>query len=94
MISISPSILYSIRHEVHDIPKDLQNGVFLDKVYPGSPASDAGLQVNDIIVKINGTPITSSNQVIDMVQKGKPLNIEVVRGPQLLKITVTPEVLI
>ena len=94
MMSISPPLLDYIRCKVCNIPMDVQNGVFLEKVYPGSPASDAGLQTNDIIVKINGIPITSSNEVDDMVQKGKPFRVEVVRGKRKLEITVTPEPLI
>ena len=91
---ISQPILDSIRHKVHDIPMDVQKGVFLNKVYPDSPASDAGLQTNDIIVKINGKPITSSNEVDDMVKKGEPFTVEVVRGREKLTITITPEALI
>ena len=80
---------------LHDIPMDvLQNGVLLLRVWSGSPASNAGLQVDDIIVKINGTPITSPSQLYDVVQKGKPFSVEVMRGQQKLKITVTPEPLI
>ena len=94
MMSINPSTLGSIRHRVPNIPMDIQNGVFLVRVWSGSPASDAGLLMNDIIVKIDGTPIISSRQVYDMVQKGKPLSIEVVRGQQKLRINITPEPII
>ena len=91
MMSLNPRILDSIRHRVYNIPMDVQEGVFLARVWPGSPASNAGLQTNDIIVRIDRTPITSSSQVYDMVQKGKPLSVEVVRGQQKFKIMVTPE---
>ena len=94
MMSLNPQILDVVRHRVYDIPMDVQEGVFLARVWPGSPASNAGLQTNDIIVRIDKTPITSSSQVYDMVQKGKPLSIEVVRGWQKLKIVITPEPII
>ena len=94
MMSISPPLLDSIWCKVHDIPMAVQSGVLLDEVHPNSPASDAGLQANDIIVKINGKQITSSNEVDDMVQKGTPFTVEVVRGRKKLKIVITPEALI
>ena len=93
VLSISPAIAI-LDPLLHDIPTDALNGVLLLRVWPGSPASDAGLQVDDIIVKIDKTPITSSSQVYDMVQKGKPLSIEVVRGQQKLRINITPEPII
>ena len=74
----------------YGVPMDLE-GVILMKVWPNSPASDAGLQVYDIIVKIDGTPITSASQVYDMVKNGKPLSIEVIRGQEKHEITVTPK---
>lgn len=92
MISLDPQILFSL-HIMHDVPMDVE-GVLLARVWPHSPASDAGLQTNDIIVKIDKIPITSSRQVYDLVQKGKPLCIEVVRGQEKLEITVTPGLII
>ena len=88
--SLNPQILDSIRH-LHDIPADIQNGVFIVSVWPGSLASEAGLQINDIIVKVDKMPITSTDQIYDMIQKGKPLSIEAIRGQQKLKIIVIPE---
>ena len=93
VLSISPAIVM-LDPLLHNIPTNALNGVLLLRVWPGSPASDAGLQVDDIIVKIDKTPITSSSQVYDMVQKGKPLSIEVVRGQQKLRINITPEPII
>ena len=94
MISINPSLLDSIRHRVHNIPMDVQNGVFLARVWPDSPADDAGLQMNDIIIKIDRTPITSARQVNHMVQKDKPLSVEVIRDEEKLRIDITPEPII
>ena len=94
IMSLSPQVLDFIWHSLLDLPADIQKGVFIITVWPGSPASEAGLQMNDIIVKVDKTPITSTGQIYDMVQKGKPLSIEVIRGQQKLKIIVTPEPII
>ena len=88
MMSLTSQLLDSL-HIMYGVPVDLE-GVLLVRVWPHSPASDAGLQTNDIIVRIDKKPITSSSQVYDMVQKGKPLSIEVVRGQETHEVTVTP----
>ena len=92
--SLNPQILDSIRHSLHDLPADIQKGVLIVDVWPGSAASEAGLQMNDIIVKVDKTPITSTGQIYDMIQKGKPLSIKVIRGQLKLKMIVTPELII
>ena len=94
MISLNPRILDSLRQKLHGVPVDVQTGVYLARVWRGSPAHQAGLQVNDIIVKIDNTPITSTRQVYDIVQKGKPLKIEVIRGGRTITIPVKPEPII
>jgi len=94
MISLNPRILDSLRQKLHGVPADVQTGVYLARVWYGNPAHRAGLQVNDIMVKIDGTPVTSTRQVYDIVQKGKPLKIEVIRGGQTITIPVKPEPII
>ncbi len=41
-------------------------------VIPGSPADKAGLVENDIILELNGTKITSENNLSKLIQKYKP----------------------
>jgi len=95
IIFVDPATLDHLRHimsKLHDIdiPADVQQGVFVARVWPGTPASGC-LQKNDIIVKIDEVPVVSSSQVYDMVQKGKLLNIEVIRGREgRVRFQVTP----
>jgi len=94
MIFVDPETLEYFRHtmlmSMYHILTDVQQGVLVAGVWPGTPASGL-LEMGDIIVKIDKEPVTSSSQVYDMVQKGKPLNIEVIRGQRRLKIQVTPD---
>ncbi|MDD3335346.1 MAG: trypsin-like peptidase domain-containing protein [Eubacteriales bacterium] len=46
----------------------LPNGVYVKEVESGSPAEKAGLKVGDIIVDVDGTVISSSNQMISILQ--------------------------
>ena len=94
MMSLTPRILDSLRLKLHGVPDDVQTGVYLVRVWNGSPAYLAGLQVNDIIVKIDDTSVTSTQQVYNIVQKGKPLRIKVIRGGQTHTINVKPEPII
>jgi serine protease Do len=57
-------------------------GVLIGDVSPNSPAQAAGLQRGDIILEVNGKPMTDSNQLrmaISMLQPGSAAKLKVVR---------------
>jgi serine protease Do len=57
-------------------------GVLVGDVSPNSPAQAAGLQRGDIILEVNGKPISDSNQLrmsISMMQPGSEVKLRVVR---------------
>jgi regulator of sigma E protease len=62
------------------------------KVEPGFPAAAAGLKENDKFVSFAGVPIVSQEQLVETISKlpGKPSEVEVERGSEKLKLTVTP----
>jgi len=39
-------------------------GILLTDVYESGPAADAGLQINDVIIEMNGEPVYSSRQAL------------------------------
>lgn len=59
---------------------------------PAGPAAAAGLKPGDTITSINGTPVSTFDQVSTFVQDnaGKPLALEVDRGGKQLDLTLTP----
>ncbi|MCC7251857.1 RIP metalloprotease RseP [Hyphomicrobium sp.] len=61
-------------------------------VVPDSPAEKAGIAPGDVITAIDGAPVTSFEDVIDMVgpAAGRPLALTVDRGGTAHTITVTP----
>jgi S1-C subfamily serine protease len=68
------------------------SGAILIQVQPGSAASAAGLQPQDVVIKFNGRPITSAGELVAAVRSVKPgdkVLIEWVRGTQHLSATVT-----
>jgi regulator of sigma E protease len=80
------------RYEIGDI------GVFPD-VHPhvpslvqGDPAEKAGIKLGDMIVAIDGQPISTSTQLRDVIAKSgnKPITLSILRDDSPRTITVTP----
>ncbi len=75
----------------HDLP-DLQGGVEITKVIPASPAAHSGLQVGDVIRKVDGTILKSVNDLegrVDRMKPGQPLQLEVWRNGRPFDVTIT-----
>lgn len=90
MISITPSILSSLLQRII-LPDNFEGGVFLAQVTRGGRGAEGGLKRGDIIVAVNGRPVYSAQEVIDIVRKGKQMDMEVLRGRQKVICRVTPE---
>jgi S1-C subfamily serine protease len=74
------------------IGTNVTQGAVIMQVAPGSPAADAGLQTQDVITEINGTPLTGESTLAQIVQSHKPgdtLDLTVVRGSQTLQVKIT-----
>jgi len=64
----------------------------VEALVPSSPASMAGMEVGDRIVKVNGKDISTKTELLDIVSKstGQPVSLEVRRDDQLKILTATP----
>jgi S1-C subfamily serine protease len=70
----------------------VSSGALVQGVIPGSGAAKAGVRQGDIIVKINGTSISSAQDVTNVITALKPgdvATLNVVRGTHHLTIRVT-----
>ena len=70
----------------------LPQGAAVKEVTEGSPAEQAGLQVNDIITRVGDTEITCSDDLVSLVkecQAGDELVMQVYRSGETLELTVT-----
>lgn len=57
-------------------------GVVVANVLPGSPADKAGIEAADVILAVDGTPVRTSSEVMDIVASknpGETLSIELLR---------------
>ncbi len=69
-----------------------QSGVVLNDVLDGTPAKDAGLQKNDVIVGWNGTTVESAAQLRKLIRQttsDSPAHIDYIRGGSRLSADVT-----
>ncbi|NEP20992.1 MULTISPECIES: HhoA/HhoB/HtrA family serine endopeptidase [unclassified Moorena] len=72
------------------------NGVLVVQVMPDTPAADAGMRRGDIIVQIDGTPVTNATQLQRLVENSgvnKVLEIKVRRGKQTTSVFVRTDAL-
>jgi S1-C subfamily serine protease len=70
-----------------------ETGVMVFSVERGSPARKAGLIMGDVIVKLNGKPVTDFYDLPRLLADdviGKQTEISVLRGEKLMTLTVTP----
>ncbi|HEY7884405.1 MAG TPA: RIP metalloprotease RseP, partial [Cellvibrionaceae bacterium] len=65
-------------------------------VIAGSPAERAGLQAGDLIVAVDGQPVTSATYWIDYVRErpGRSLDVTVERNGQMVNLPMTPELVV
>ena len=71
---------------------DQLSGVLVSAISKNSPASNAGIEINDLIVEINGTPISNFRYALDIVADTRPgmkLPFKVIRQGKSLEIMVT-----
>lgn len=71
---------------------DQIQGIVVNEVAPDGPAARAGIQVNDVIVSVNGKPAISALETMDQVAEIRPgseIPVEVMREDKKLLLHVT-----
>jgi predicted metalloprotease with PDZ domain len=67
-------------------------GVKILKVIDDSPAERAGVRAGDVVLELDGRPVTAANQLVEKVEQLRPgdnLQMRVRRGDETLELTVT-----
>jgi serine protease Do len=66
---------------------------YVDRVLPGSPAAQAGLKTDDLIVSIGGQVVRDSGdyrRIVDALRPGSEIVIEVKRKNELVSVKLVP----
>ena len=88
-IGVQPSDLTADMAESFKLKVD--HGVLITGVLQGGPASAAGMQPGDVVLKVGTVPVASTAQLLNAVAALKPLSpavITVQRGDQALELKV------
>lgn len=78
MLTLSPAL-------ATELNLDIERGVLINRVEPGSPAQEAGLEDGDVIVEIGGEEVTEAVDVqreVSARDPGDSIEVVVVRGSE------------
>ena len=66
----------------------------IGSVTPDSPAASAGLQQDDKVLAVNGTPVKEWADLSQLIQEsaGKPIELKVLRGDKIFTVELTPQI--
>lgn len=70
---------------------DNTNGSLITQIESGSPASKAGLQPGDVIVKVDNTVIENTNKLIKRISEieiGKRVTLEIIRDSKVIEAAI------
>ena len=68
------------------------NGVVVTQVQPDSGADKAGIKAGDVILKVDGQPVTSNSSLssaIGVMRLGTQVNVELARNGKVMNLTAT-----
>ena len=94
-LAAAPSVPYLVERDGQSLQIDGPHPMppIADGVQPRSAAMKAGLLAGDVVVAIDGRPVTAFNELRDAVglSDGKALQFKVWRAGALLDLTMTPD---
>jgi serine protease Do len=85
-------VRYYVIQKSSAIMNNVPQGMYVVDIVAESPAEDAGVKVDDIIVKVDGKEMTDQNLLTDIISEKKPgdkITLDIWRNGQTLQITAT-----
>ncbi|XP_073327310.1 serine protease HTRA3a [Pagrus major] len=93
MLTITESLVAELRRRHQDFP-EVSSGVLVQQVIPDTPAQNGGIMEGDIIVKLNGRPVRTTEDIHAVLQRDGPLLLEIRRGNDDLLFNIHPQVIL
>ncbi|CAB1413362.1 unnamed protein product [Pleuronectes platessa] len=93
MLTITTDLLAELKHHYPDFP-DIHSGVLVQQVIPNTAAEKGGINEGDVIVKLNGQPVDTTEDVHEVLQGDQPLLLEIRRGNDDLLFNIHPQAIV
>lgn len=93
MVDLNDMIIAQLKERDTSFP-NVNKGILVPMVTPGSPGDRAGLRPGDVVIEFDGKPVESIKEIIEIMgdKVGVPLKMVVKRANNsLVNLTVTPE---
>lgn len=87
---VSVEDLLEATREQYGVTED--RGVFVTEIVPGSSAADAGVQLGDVIVQVDGEDVRTPSDVATIIRSLEPgdqITLDIVRDGQPVQVTAT-----
>ncbi|KAM7393715.1 hypothetical protein PAMP_020568 [Pampus punctatissimus] len=91
MLMITKALVAELKRQHPDFP-DISSGVLVQQVIPNTPAENGGIIEGDVIVKLNGQPVQTTEDIFEGLRGDRPLLLEVRRGNDDLLFNIQPHV--
>ncbi|XP_071360343.1 serine protease HTRA3a isoform X1 [Trachinotus anak] len=92
MLTITDHLIAELKRHNPDFP-DVSSGVLVQQVLPNTTAEKGGIKENDVIVKLNGRPVETTDDIHEALQVDLPLLLEIRRGNDDLLFNIHPQVI-
>ncbi|XP_056136222.1 serine protease HTRA3-like [Lampris incognitus] len=89
MLTITDTLIEELKFENPDFP-DVRSGVLVRQVIPDSPADKSGMKAGDVIVKLNGQFLWTTEDLQAALLGNQPVLLEVRRGKDDLLFNIHP----
>ncbi|KAM9362713.1 serine protease HTRA3a [Symphorus nematophorus] len=93
MLTVTEALIADLKRQNPDFP-EVSSGVLVQQVIPDTPAQNGGIKEGDVIVKLNGQPVQTTEDIREVLQHDQPLLLEIRRGNDDLLFNIHPQVIL
>ncbi|XP_076001338.1 serine protease HTRA3a [Genypterus blacodes] len=92
MLTVTKALVAQLKLQIPDFPDD-SSGVLVQQVITDTPADKGGIKSGDIIVKLNGQPVQTTEDIHRVLLTDQSLLLEIHRGNDDLLFSIHPHVI-